>query len=37
MSALDILLLIPLGIGAVKGYRRGLLLEVASLLALVLG
>lgn len=37
MSAFDILLLIPLGIGAVKGYRRGLLLEVASLLALVLG
>lgn len=37
MSALDILLLIPLGIGAVQGYRRGLLLEVASLLALVLG
>lgn len=37
MSGFDILLLIPLGIGAVQGYRRGLLLEVASLLALVLG
>lgn len=37
MSAFDIFLLIPLGIGAVQGYRRGLLLEVASLLALVLG
>lgn len=37
MSAFDILLLIPLGIGAVQGFRRGLLLEVASLLALVLG
>ncbi|GAB3240495.1 hypothetical protein GCM10027346_34750 [Hymenobacter seoulensis] len=37
MSAFDILLLIPLGIGAVKGYRRGLVLEVASLLAFVLG
>lgn len=37
MSAFDILLLIPLGLGAVQGYRRGLVLEVASLLALVLG
>ncbi|MCR5887742.1 CvpA family protein [Hymenobacter sp. J193] len=37
MSALDILLLIPLGVGAVKGFRRGLVLEVASLLAFVLG
>lgn len=36
MTALDILLLLPLGIGAVKGYRRGLVLEVVSLLALVL-
>ena len=36
MTALDILLLIPLGIGAVKGYRRGLVLEVVSLLAFVL-
>lgn len=37
MSAFDILLLLPLGIGAIKGYRRGLVLEVASLLAFVLG
>lgn len=37
MSAFDILLLIPLGIGAVKGFQRGLVLEVASLLAFVLG
>lgn len=37
MIALDILLLVPLGIGAVKGYRRGLVLEVVSLLAFVLG
>ncbi|MBG8553267.1 CvpA family protein [Hymenobacter guriensis] len=37
MSAFDILLLIPLGVGAVKGFRRGLVLEVASLLAFVLG
>lgn len=36
MTALDILLLLPLGIGAVKGYRRGLLLEMVSLLAFVL-
>ena len=37
MTALDILLLLPLGIGAVKGYRRGLVLEMVSLLAFVLG
>jgi membrane protein required for colicin V production len=37
MSAFDILLLIPLAVGAVKGFRRGLVLEVASLLAFVLG
>ena len=37
MSAFDILLLLPLGIGAVKGFQRGLVLEVASLLAFVLG
>ncbi|GAA4366675.1 hypothetical protein GCM10023185_38000 [Hymenobacter saemangeumensis] len=37
MSALDVLLLLPLGVGAVKGYQRGLVLEVASLLAFVLG
>lgn len=36
MTALDVLLLLPLGIGAVKGYRRGLVLEVVSLLAFVL-
>ncbi|TGE26281.1 CvpA family protein [Hymenobacter metallicola] len=37
MSGFDILLLIPLGVGAVKGFRRGLVLEAASLLAFVLG
>ncbi|SDY77261.1 CvpA family protein [Hymenobacter psychrophilus] len=37
MSTFDIFLLIPLGIGAVQGYRRGLVLEVATLLALILG
>ncbi|WP_426058751.1 CvpA family protein [Hymenobacter sp. B1770] len=36
MTALDILLLLPLGIGAVKGFRRGLVLEVVSLVAFVL-
>ena len=36
MTALDIPLLLPLGLGAVKGYRRGLVLEVVSLLAFVL-
>lgn len=37
MTALDLLLLLPLGVGTVKGYRRGLVLETASLLAFVLG
>ncbi|TGE20359.1 CvpA family protein [Hymenobacter aquaticus] len=37
MSGFDILLLLPLGVGAVKGFRRGLVLEAASLLAFVLG
>ena len=37
MAAFDILLLIPLVVGAVRGFRRGLVLEVASLLAFGLG
>lgn len=37
MTALDILLLLPLAVGIVKGYRRGLVLEAVSLLAFVLG
>ncbi|MGI4875336.1 MAG: CvpA family protein [Janthinobacterium lividum] len=37
MAPLDLLLLLPLGVGVVKGYRRGLVLEVVSLLAFVLG
>ncbi len=37
MTALDLLLLLPLAVGTVKGYRRGLVLEVVSLLAFVLG
>ena len=37
MTPLDLLLLLPLAVGTVKGYRRGLVLEVVSLLAFVLG
>lgn len=37
MTALDILLLLPLGVGVVKGYRSGIVLEVVSLLAFALG
>ncbi|WP_223652339.1 CvpA family protein [Hymenobacter psoromatis] len=37
MTALDLLLLLPLAVGTVRGYRRGLVLEVVSLLAFVLG
>ena len=37
MTALDLLLLLPLGVGTVQGYRRGLVLEAVSLLAFVLG
>jgi membrane protein required for colicin V production len=37
MTSLDLLLLLPLGVGTVQGYRRGLVLEVVSLLAFVLG
>jgi len=37
MSSLDLLLLLPLAVGTVKGYRRGLVLEAVSLLAFVLG
>jgi membrane protein required for colicin V production len=37
MTPLDILLLLPLAVGIIKGYRRGLVLEAVSLLAFVLG
>ncbi|MGI4823817.1 MAG: CvpA family protein [Janthinobacterium lividum] len=37
MNALDLLLLLPLAVGTVKGFRRGLVLEAVSLLAFVLG
>jgi membrane protein required for colicin V production len=37
MTPLDLLLLLPLAVGTVKGYRHGLVLEVVSLLAFVLG
>jgi len=37
MTGLDLLLLLPLAVGTAKGFRRGLVLEVVSLLAFVLG
>lgn len=37
MNPLDLLLLLPLAVGVFKGYRHGLVLEVVSLLAFVLG
>ena len=37
MTTLDLLLLLPLGVGTVQGYRRGLVLEAVSLLAFVVG
>ena len=37
MTTLDMLLLLPLSVGLVQGYRRGLVLEAGSLLAFVLG
>ena len=37
LSTLDVILIIPLAWGAYKGFKRGLIIEVASLLALILG
>lgn len=37
MSAFDLFLLVPISYGAFKGLRRGLLLEVISLVALLIG
>ncbi|WP_151086263.1 CvpA family protein [Hymenobacter baengnokdamensis] len=37
MTPLDLLLLLPIAVGTVKGFRKGLVLEVVSLLAFVLG
>ncbi|WP_400192439.1 CvpA family protein [Hymenobacter sp. B81] len=37
MSGFDLLLLMPLAVGAVKGFRRGIVMEVVSLVAFVLG
>lgn len=37
MSGFDLLLLVPLAVGAVKGFRRGIVMEAVSLLAFVLG
>lgn len=37
MSALDFFLLLPLGYGAWRGFRKGLIIEVFTLLAIVVG
>ena len=37
MTTIDLVLLVPLAIGTWKGYQKGLLLEIVSLLALVVG
>ncbi len=37
MSTIDIILLIPLAWGAFNGFRKGLILELASLVGLILG
>ncbi|MDR2130976.1 MAG: CvpA family protein [Odoribacteraceae bacterium] len=37
MNYVDIILLIPLAYGAFRGFSRGLIVEVATLLALILG
>ncbi len=37
MNSIDILLIIPLLFGAINGFRKGLILEIASLIALALG
>ena len=37
MNKIDIILLIILGFGLVRGFMRGLIIEMASLLAIVVG
>ena len=37
MNSVDILLIIPLIFGAINGFRKGLILEIASLVALAFG
>ena len=37
MNKIDILLLVILGFGLVRGFMRGLIIEMASLLAIVVG
>ncbi len=37
ISTLDVILIIPLVWGGYKGFKRGLVIEIASLLALILG
>ena len=36
MNFIDIIILIPLAIGALGGFRKGFILEIVSLLALIL-
>ena len=36
MSIIDIIILVPLIIGAISGYRKGFIMEIVSLLALIL-
>lgn len=36
MSIIDIIIVVPLAIGAISGFRKGFVLEIASLLALIL-
>ena len=37
MNKIDILLLVILAFGAVRGFMRGVIIEMASLLAIVIG
>ncbi len=37
MNTLDIILLVPLAFGLVRGFMRGFIIEIASLVALVIG
>ena len=37
MNYLDIIIIIPLIWGAYKGFRKGFIIEIASLIALILG
>ena len=37
MNTLDIILVIILGVGAISGFRKGFLMEIVSILALIIG